>query len=115
MLHIVANYFATLPAVFIDGLIYVILAMNATVTAILSSDTARTLIGPVYLFWVTSINAMIGSGLLALKMFRSTAFADHQQDKKDKAAEAKSFQTEVFLKSQTQKLAQGKDNDIKTF
>lgn len=91
---------------FIDGLIYVWLSVNSAWMGILSSDSARQFVGPITLFWANAFCITMNAGLLALKMFRSTTFADHQRDKKALAD----------LQTQTQKLAtQGNDNDIKKF
>jgi hypothetical protein len=101
MLKLTYSYFSTIPAVFIDGAIYVLLAISATWAAALTSDIAHTLMGPVLLFWVSSTNASAGAALLALKMFRSTAFADHQQNKKDAAQVLESAQAASVLQQQT--------------
>jgi hypothetical protein len=91
-----ANYFATVPPVFLDGAIYVGMSIASLWVGILGSEQARTLIGTVALFWISSIVSTLNTALLALKMFRSTSFADHQKDK--------------------QKLVnQGKDDELKTF
>lgn len=76
-------YLTTIPAVFIDGVIYVVLAITSAWGTILTSDAAKLYMGAKIIFWISSANIIVSSALLALKMFRSTSFADHQKDKKD--------------------------------
>ncbi len=93
MLRRTVAYFRSLPSVFIDGAIYVMLAIMTANAVMLASDNAFKYISGEMLFYITWSNAVINSGLLAAKMFRSTAFADHKQKEKDETAMiARSFQ-----------------------
>ncbi len=85
MLKQVAKYCSELSPVFVDGSIYVTLAIVGSWLGVLSSETARTIIGPPALFWISATLCAFNNGLLALKMFRSTSFSEHQQLKRDKA------------------------------
>ncbi len=82
MIRALSKYFSTIPPVFIDGLLYVMLAITAVNAGMLTSDAAKELMGKGLLFYAMWINSAADAGLLALKMFRSTAFADHQEAKK---------------------------------
>ena len=73
---------SAIPAVFIDGLIYVLIAVGAAALTMYSTDDAAKFVDP-HMLWLIKGTLGIGSaGVLALKMFRSTAYADHQSDKK---------------------------------
>lgn len=82
MIHSLATYFSGLPPVFTDGMLYVLVAIFAFQNSVLSSDDAAKYISPGLLFWMKFTIGSLAAGALALKLFRSTAFADHQQQKK---------------------------------
>jgi hypothetical protein len=86
MIRYLAKYFADVSPAFIDGLTYVLLAFVTAVVATLSSDEAAKYIRHDVLFVIKSFFQANGAALLALKMFRSTSFAEHQQKKKDATA-----------------------------
>ena len=83
-------YFASIPAVFIDGLLYVWIGMLGSITAVFSSDDVAKYVGPQLLFWLKSGFAVLSGALVNIKMFRSTAFAEHQAEKK-KTSDTQSF------------------------
>jgi hypothetical protein len=93
MLRRAANYFATVPPVFLDGLIYVLLSMTTTWMGIMSSESARQFVGVVWLFWINSFLVTANAGLLALKMFRSTSYSDHQNQKQKQQGKNDNTQT----------------------
>jgi len=82
MIRWASNYFKGIPAVFIDGAIYVAVAMFLAAQTGFGDDEAAKYIGASTLFWLKKILATIGAGLLALKMYRSTAYGEHQREKK---------------------------------
>jgi|ERR1044071_10006759 hypothetical protein len=65
-----------LQPVAIDGWTYVLIAFFGAWAAALSTDEAAKYIAPVCLFWMRSVCASLSASLLALKMFRSTAYAE---------------------------------------
>ena len=82
MLAAIANYFKTVPSVFIDGLVWVFIAEFAYCQSYFGTDEAVKYLSPRSRFWLLFA---IGSGAVmcgALKMFRSTSYADHQEQKK---------------------------------
>lgn len=83
MIRAAQQYFASIPAVFIDGLLYVLIAFFGFWTGSLSSDDSGKYISPRILWWGKQALGSVAAALLAVKMFRSTAFADHQQQKKN--------------------------------
>jgi hypothetical protein len=65
----------------VDGWIYVLIAIFGTLTASFSSDDAGKYIPAMSLFYIKSFCAAAGAGCLALKMYRSTTFAEYKQAK----------------------------------
>lgn len=90
MIRYLAKYFSSISPVFIDGLLYVMLAITAVNATMLTSDAAKELVGKAILFYALWFNSAADAGLLALKMYRSTAFAEHKEEKK------RSGNTEIF-------------------
>jgi hypothetical protein len=82
MINWLSNYFRTSPQVIVDGLLYVLIAFFGAMIASFNSDEAAKWIAPWLLFWCRSVSTWISAALLALKMFRSTAFAEHVAEKK---------------------------------
>lgn len=78
------QYFSGVKPVWIDGSIYVMMAVTSANAGMLSSDNAAKYISAETLFYLLWVNIALDGALLALKMFRSTAFADHKlQEKND--------------------------------
>ncbi len=80
---------------FLDGLIYVFLAIFAFMQIAIASDEAAKYIAPMAIFYFKFILGTTNAGLLATKMYRSTAFADHKQQKQ------KEFDTAFLIRQQT--------------
>lgn len=70
----------------IDGWLYVGVAVCAAITASLGTDEAIKFVPPEYLFKLKLITGAVGAGMLAGKMYRSTAFADIKKEAKDEKA-----------------------------
>lgn len=77
------NYFKTIPSVYIDGFIYVAIAVLQFLAAAFGDDESAKYIGPLTLYWLKRIVGTLAAGFLALKLYRSTAFADHVKEKKE--------------------------------
>lgn len=82
MIRYLSKYFASVPPVFIDGLLYVLLAITAVNATMLGSEKAAEFINPQVHFYALWLNGVVDAGVLALKMFRSTAFSEHREEKK---------------------------------
>lgn len=67
----------------LDMWIYIGIAFFAAWSAAFGTDEAGKFIELNILFWLKSGCLSISGSLLAAKMFRSTAFAEHQKEKKD--------------------------------
>lgn len=83
MIKAVQNYLSSIPAVFIDGLLYVCITWFTFNQSYFGSDEAAKYIPAAVMFW---LNWVIGSIIMictAIKMFRSTGFADHQAKKQN--------------------------------
>jgi len=66
----------SLRPVHVSGAIYVSIAVFGAVASALGSDDAAKWIDPRDLWYARNISTAIAAGLLALKMFRSTAYSD---------------------------------------
>lgn len=82
MIRGLANYLAGVPPVFIDGLLYALVALFAFLQNQFGSDDAAKFISPVVLFWLKTAVGSMGAAVLSIKLYRSTAFAEHQAQKK---------------------------------
>jgi hypothetical protein len=81
MLKWAANYFSSIPSVFIDGLLYVLILWFGFNQVYFGGDEAAKYISANTKFW---LNWGIGSGASivgGLKAFRSNTFAEHQASK----------------------------------
>lgn len=82
MIRALANYLAGVPPVFLDGLLYALVVIFSFLQAQFGSDDAAKYISPMVLFWIKTIVGTLGAAALAIKLFRSTTFAEHQANKK---------------------------------
>lgn len=69
-----------MSAMAIDGWTYVAIAFFGAAAAAFGSDEAAKYIEPMYLFWLRTFCTIAGASFLALKMFRSTAYADSKTE-----------------------------------
>lgn len=82
MIRRMSNYFSTVPSAFIDGFVYCILAVVPPTIAWLMSDQTAKYVSPFWIWLVVGVLTIFNALILAIKMFRSTAFADHKNEKK---------------------------------
>jgi hypothetical protein len=82
MIKSIQKYFSGIPGVFIDGLLYTCISVLAFLMTQFGSDEAAKYLSPQSLWWLTTALGSISIGLSSIKMFRSTSFAQHQEDKK---------------------------------
>lgn len=75
------RYFKVVPPVFIDGLLYILIAVLAFSQAYFGGDEAAKFISPAFKFWLNGILGMSLAAVGALKMFRSSTYAEHRQVK----------------------------------
>ncbi len=61
----------------IDGTTYVLLAAVTALAAAMGSDEAAKWLEPKTLFWVRTWCTVASGSLLAIKLFRSTSYANH--------------------------------------
>lgn len=85
MIRAMSKYFADVSPVFLDGLLYVLVAFFGFMNTQLGADEALKHISPISLFWLKTFSGSMSASALALKMYRSTAFADHKQAQRDTA------------------------------
>ena len=81
MIRAAASYFASIPPVFIDGTLYLLVALFGYMQTAFGTDEAAKYISPAPLFWIKTAIGALASSVLAIKLFRSTAFAEHQASK----------------------------------
>lgn len=62
--------------VHVDGALYVAMGTFAALLACLNSDGAAKHIAPDLLWWLQTGTEVINGGVISLKMFRSTGYAD---------------------------------------
>lgn len=74
-----AARFAMSP-VFMDGLLYVLIAVFMFMQTYLSGDEAAKYIAAATIFWLKFIVGSLAAGVGALKMFRSTTYSDHLKE-----------------------------------
>lgn len=65
--------------VHIDGALYAAIGALTALLVCLTSDQAKAALSPIHLWAAQTVVETINGGLLALKMFRSTAYADSKQ------------------------------------
>ena len=63
-----------------DGWLYAMVAVFGSITVSLGTDEAFNLFSPQTLFWAKSICGAMSAGALAVKMYRSTTFAQIKSD-----------------------------------
>jgi hypothetical protein len=68
--------------VFIDGTLYVVIAVCGFVATMIGSDESYNRFSEQALYWGKLVNGSLLAGATALKMFRSTAYSDHVQSVK---------------------------------
>lgn len=75
----------SIPPVVFDGLVYTAIAALNAFAAGIGSDEAAKFISPMPLFWMRLLSYVFAQTMLAVKMFRSTGYADYQKDVKEKS------------------------------
>lgn len=93
-LRVWVKYFSDVPPVFVDGLLYVIVAVcGAYLTAMGSSDAYKYC--DAYFIWYSTLFVgLILQGANALRTFRSKSYSEHVDQKaRDKAAQDLQAQT----------------------
>lgn len=88
MLRRIQTYFSGIKPVFIDGGLYVMLAFLGAILITFSNDDiykysplSSYKAWPTFVHWTKSTDEWMIAVFTALKMFRSTAYADHLNDK----------------------------------
>lgn len=73
------QYFMKVSPMFIDGFIYVCIQILTVLSTQIGTDEAAKYITPTLLFWIKILVGELAAGFLAVKMYRSTQYADHQK------------------------------------
>lgn len=81
MIRALSSYFGQVSPVFLDGLLYMLIAVFGALQGHLSLDDAAKWVNPQLLFWLKGTVLLCLTSVTAIKMFRSTSFAEHQRKK----------------------------------
>lgn len=79
------DIFALKP-VYVDGFLYVLIALFGAMEATFTSDEAYKYFNPYFLYYSKEIIIWLLAIVTALKMFRSTSFGDHKDEEKAEQA-----------------------------
>lgn len=82
MIKALSNYFGGIKPVFIDGALYAIIAFLIFSQSYLGGDEAAKYVTPALKFWINYTIGGLGAFFGAVKMFRSTTYAEHQETKR---------------------------------
>lgn len=74
--------YGNMPPVVLDGFLFVLIAICTYDEALLRSDDVYKYLNAYVVFYAKVIVGSLGAGALALKMFRSREYSDHQDAKK---------------------------------
>ena len=73
----------------IDASLYVVIAVCGFIATMLGTDETFQMFGDSTLWYMKLVNGSLLAGATALKMFRSTAFADHKTEVAEEKEEHK--------------------------
>jgi len=73
-----------IPGMWIDGALYVCLALTGFWMIFFGTDEAAKYVAPTILFWSKGVIGSLDAAFLALKLFRSNTFAVHTAEQKQK-------------------------------
>lgn len=83
MIRWASQYLGSIPAVFIDGFLYMLIAMFTFLQGYMSGDEAAKWVNPEVRFWMNCTIGSLAAACGAIKMFRSTSYSAHQDAKKE--------------------------------
>lgn len=75
------NYFSSIPAVFLDGVLYAAIALFTFLGTTFGGDEAAKWITPKWLFIDKTVIGSLSAISLSIKLYRSTAYSDHLKQK----------------------------------
>jgi len=81
MLYKAQQYFSKIKPVTIDGALYVLIALFGAMTATFSSDEAYKYVNPHFKYWAQHVVGWALAVVGSLKMFRSTSYSEHLDEK----------------------------------
>lgn len=88
MIRSVVNYVQKpppIPAAYIDGFLYCAIALFGFFSTSFGTDEAAKYVAPITLFWLRTVTGAASAAFLALKMFRSTTFSQHVEERKNES------------------------------
>lgn len=96
MLKRIKQSFEGVPAIYIDGALYSGIIIFGFLLSYFSSDEAEKWVSPIVLFYIKGFVGLWSAWFAGMKMFRSNAYSQHQEEKK-----IASGQTEVFTRAES--------------
>lgn len=86
---------SSLPAVFIDGYLYFMIAILGALEAAMASKEVYEYMNSHVVFYTKFFSGIFIAGVSSIKMFRSSSYSDHQKAKADAQAIITSKATET--------------------
>lgn len=83
MIAYLHKYLANIPAVFIDGTLYALIALFTFNQTYFGGDEAAKYIEPQTKFWMNWFIGACATVFASIKAFRSTSYASHKADKEE--------------------------------
>lgn len=81
MIRALSSYFSSVPPVFIDGLLYCLIALFGAMIATFGAEEAPKYVNPNWLYWIKESSKWSLALATAIKMFRDTSYSDHRAKK----------------------------------
>lgn len=82
MLLRLQNYLDKIKPVTLDGCLYMLIAICGSMVTMLNSDDAYKYFNPYVLYYSKFVVSVALAAVSALKMFRSTSYSEHLENKK---------------------------------
>lgn len=80
MIRSVQRYLSSIPPVFIDGVLYGLIAVFTFCQAYFGGDEAAKYMPAEAKFWLNGTLGILASFCAAIKMFRSTSYSEHRKE-----------------------------------
>ena len=84
-------------SMFIDAILFVLLATLPVVVAMFASDEAAKYMSPESIFWLKNLVAIFGAAMGSVKAYRSLGFAHHIHEKAVEKAKSDKLEATSFL------------------
>lgn len=96
------TYYSGIKPVYIDGLLYVLIALFGAMEATFNSDDAYKYMNVYFMYYAKQVTIWALAIVSALKMFRSTEYGEHVAKKEAEASNVQTTMTQNTEIKQTQ-------------